>query len=84
MSSGTQQSPPPGARAGRSVGEGLLQPMANGGRDGSMQRVMAQHLFHVRKFAASFVASLLGEIDLLLFLGSKFGVVFHDGTQADL
>jgi hypothetical protein len=26
---------------------------------------------------------LLGEIDLLLFLGGKFRMVFHDSTQAD-
>ena len=42
-----------------------------------MERIVAQHLVHGRKFAAGMLASLLAGRKLLLFFGSKFGVPFH-------
>ena len=63
---------------------GFLESLGNARRHGGVCRVVAQHLFGVRKFARGLLLRLLLNPDLsgrlLLFLG-KFGLVFHNSAS---
>src|ERR1700690_1456447 len=72
--------PPGRLRLGQTAG-GLLEPLGNVRRDGCVRGVVAQQFLRAGKFAGTRWLRLLFGSVLLLLLGGKFVLGFHDSVS---